>query len=41
MDAKIVVLPGDGIGEEIVKETHKVLKKIEEKFLSQLHLSIR
>ena len=32
MDAKIVVLPGDGIGEEIVKETHKVLKKIEEKF---------
>ena len=32
MEARIVVLPGDGIGEEIIKETHKVLNKIEEKF---------
>jgi 3-isopropylmalate dehydrogenase len=29
---KIVVIPGDGIGPEVVEQGVKILKKIEEKF---------
>ena len=32
MQANIVVLPGDGIGAEIISETHRVLDKIADKF---------
>lgn len=32
MEAKIAVLPGDGVGEEIIKEGVKVLQKVAEKF---------
>ena len=37
MDYNIVVIPGDGIGPEIVRETKKVLDKIGEKFGHSFH----
>ena len=37
MEAKIVVLPGDGIGPEITAVTQKVLQKVAEKFGHEFH----
>ena len=35
MKKNIVVLPGDGVGPEVINEAVKVLKKIAEKFNHQ------
>ena len=39
MDYKIVTLPGDGIGPEIMNEAVKVLEKVGQKFNHTFHLS--
>lgn len=38
MEAKIVLLPGDGIGPEIVAQAERVLKSVAEQFGHQFHL---
>ena len=37
MDFKIALVPGDGIGPEVIEETIKVLNKIGEKYNHKFH----